>query len=85
MWCLISSRYTGAGARHLVVRIGALDIASQLDQLDRVAQIIPILKRLRAACSSTAAAQHPARHREVKRRRWSAGAGEPPDVGSSVV
>jgi hypothetical protein len=45
MWCLSSSRYTGAGARHLVVRIGALDIASQLDQLDRVAQIIPILKR----------------------------------------
>jgi hypothetical protein len=45
MWCLISSRYTDAGVRHLVVRIGALDIASQLDQLDRVAQIIPILKR----------------------------------------
>jgi alkanesulfonate monooxygenase SsuD/methylene tetrahydromethanopterin reductase-like flavin-dependent oxidoreductase (luciferase family) len=39
------NRYTDAGARHLVVRIGALDLAAQLDQLDRVAEIIPILKR----------------------------------------
>jgi alkanesulfonate monooxygenase SsuD/methylene tetrahydromethanopterin reductase-like flavin-dependent oxidoreductase (luciferase family) len=39
------SRYTDAGARHLVVRIGALDLAAQLDQLDRVAEIIPIVKR----------------------------------------
>jgi hypothetical protein len=39
------NRYTDAGARHLVVRIGALELAAQLDQLDRVAEIIPILKR----------------------------------------
>jgi alkanesulfonate monooxygenase SsuD/methylene tetrahydromethanopterin reductase-like flavin-dependent oxidoreductase (luciferase family) len=38
-------RYTDAGARHLVVRIGALDLGSQLDQLDRIAEITALLNR----------------------------------------
>jgi alkanesulfonate monooxygenase SsuD/methylene tetrahydromethanopterin reductase-like flavin-dependent oxidoreductase (luciferase family) len=37
------SSYTDAGARHLVVRIGALDLASQLDQLDRIAELTSTL------------------------------------------
>lgn len=32
-------RYTAAGARHLVVRIGALGFAAQSEQLDRLAEI----------------------------------------------
>jgi alkanesulfonate monooxygenase SsuD/methylene tetrahydromethanopterin reductase-like flavin-dependent oxidoreductase (luciferase family) len=38
-------RYTAAGARHLVVRIGALDLAGQIDQLERLTEIIPGLRR----------------------------------------
>lgn len=37
--------YTAAGARHLVVRIGGLDLVSQLGQLDRLAEITSILNR----------------------------------------
>jgi hypothetical protein len=37
-------RYIAAGARHLVLRLGALDIHSQRDQLERVAALIPSLR-----------------------------------------
>jgi alkanesulfonate monooxygenase SsuD/methylene tetrahydromethanopterin reductase-like flavin-dependent oxidoreductase (luciferase family) len=36
-------RYTAAGARHLVIRLGALDLHSQRDQLERIAALIPML------------------------------------------
>ena len=38
------SRYIAAGARHVVVRLGALDLHSQRDQLERVAALIPSLR-----------------------------------------
>ena len=41
------SRYITAGARHIVVRLGALDLHSQRDQLEQVAALIPSLSRLR--------------------------------------
>lgn len=37
------ARYIDAGARHLVIRLGALDLRSQHDQLERVAGLIPAL------------------------------------------
>ena len=37
------SRYIAAGARHLVIRLGALDLHSQRDQLERIAALIPML------------------------------------------
>lgn len=37
------SRYIAAGARRLVVRLGALDLGSQRDQLEQVAALIPAL------------------------------------------
>ena len=36
-------RYVTAGARHIVVRLGALDLRSQRDQLEQVAALIPAL------------------------------------------
>ncbi|MGW6282122.1 LLM class flavin-dependent oxidoreductase [Kribbella sp. NPDC055071] len=39
------SRYVSAGARHLVIRLGALDLRSQHDQLERIAALIPELQR----------------------------------------
>ena len=36
-------RYMAAGARHLVVRLGALGLHSQRDQLERIACLIPML------------------------------------------
>jgi alkanesulfonate monooxygenase SsuD/methylene tetrahydromethanopterin reductase-like flavin-dependent oxidoreductase (luciferase family) len=36
-------RYVAAGARHIVIRLGALDLHSQRDQLDRIAALIPML------------------------------------------
>lgn len=44
--CVIESlsRYIAAGARHVVVRLGALDLHSQRDQLERVAALIPSLR-----------------------------------------
>jgi alkanesulfonate monooxygenase SsuD/methylene tetrahydromethanopterin reductase-like flavin-dependent oxidoreductase (luciferase family) len=36
-------RYVAAGARHLVIRLGALDLHSQRDQLERIAALIPVL------------------------------------------
>ncbi|MEV0092212.1 LLM class flavin-dependent oxidoreductase [Streptomyces sp. NPDC050738] len=35
------SRYVTAGARHLVIRLGALDLRDQRDQLEKVAALIP--------------------------------------------
>ncbi|MEU2776281.1 LLM class flavin-dependent oxidoreductase [Streptomyces sp. NPDC007162] len=42
-------RYVAAGARHLVVRLGALGLRSQRDQLERVADLIPALRQAGAA------------------------------------
>lgn len=36
-------RYTAVGARHLVIRLGALDLHSQRNQLERIAALIPRL------------------------------------------
>jgi alkanesulfonate monooxygenase SsuD/methylene tetrahydromethanopterin reductase-like flavin-dependent oxidoreductase (luciferase family) len=36
-------RYVAAGARHIVIRLGALDLHSQRDQLEQVAALIPAL------------------------------------------
>ena len=46
-------RYLDAGARHLVIRLGAVDLHAQRDQLERVAALLPAL---RAAAGHTAAA-----------------------------
>ena len=35
------ARYVGAGARHIVIRLGALGLHSQRDQLERIAALIP--------------------------------------------
>ncbi|WP_405086752.1 LLM class flavin-dependent oxidoreductase [Microbispora sp. NBC_01389] len=40
-------RYMAAGARHLVVRLGALSLHGQRDQLDRVAELIAPLRAAR--------------------------------------
>ncbi|MGW1811349.1 LLM class flavin-dependent oxidoreductase [Streptomyces sp. NPDC002078] len=45
------TRFVAAGARHLVVRLGAVDLASQRDQLERVAALIPALKAAAAAAA----------------------------------
>ncbi|MEU6106432.1 LLM class flavin-dependent oxidoreductase [Streptomyces flaveolus] len=37
-------RYVAAGARHIVARLGALDLRSQRDQLERVAALIPAVR-----------------------------------------
>ena len=37
------SRYIAAGARHVIIRLGALDLHSQRDQLEQVAALIPAL------------------------------------------
>ncbi|WP_377267026.1 LLM class flavin-dependent oxidoreductase [Peterkaempfera sp. SMS 1(5)a] len=41
------ARYIDAGARHLVVRLGALDLRGQREQLERVAALIPGLTDVR--------------------------------------
>lgn len=38
------ARYVAAGARHLVIRLGALDLRSHRDQLERVAALIPAVQ-----------------------------------------
>ncbi|WP_369386922.1 LLM class flavin-dependent oxidoreductase [Streptomyces sp. CG1] len=43
------TRFAGAGARHFVVRLGALDLTSQRDQLERLADLLPTLKASAAA------------------------------------
>jgi hypothetical protein len=37
-------RYVAAGARQIVIRLGALDLRGQREQLERVAAIIPALR-----------------------------------------
>ncbi|MFI0539704.1 LLM class flavin-dependent oxidoreductase [Streptomyces sp. WSLK1-3] len=37
-------RYAAAGARHIVARLGALDLHSQRDQLERIADLIPAVQ-----------------------------------------
>jgi alkanesulfonate monooxygenase SsuD/methylene tetrahydromethanopterin reductase-like flavin-dependent oxidoreductase (luciferase family) len=37
-------RYVAAGVRHIVVRLGGMDLRSQRDQLERVAALIPALR-----------------------------------------
>ncbi|WP_203784529.1 LLM class flavin-dependent oxidoreductase, partial [Asanoa ferruginea] len=39
------ARYVAAGARHLVIRLGALGVHDQREQLERVAALIPDLVR----------------------------------------
>lgn len=45
------ARFAAAGARHVVVRLGALDLSSQRDQLERVAELIPALKASASAAA----------------------------------
>ncbi|MGW3129494.1 hypothetical protein [Streptomyces sp. NPDC001123] len=37
-------QYVAAGVRHLVVRLGALDLHSRCDQLERAADLIPAVR-----------------------------------------
>ncbi|MGW2826690.1 LLM class flavin-dependent oxidoreductase [Streptomyces sp. NPDC001443] len=39
------NRYAAAGARHIVVRLAALDLRSQRDQLERLADLIPAVRK----------------------------------------
>src|SRR5215217_1283776 len=41
--------YIAAGARHIVCRIGALDLTSQLDQLEQIAELIEGIRDARCA------------------------------------
>ncbi|MGF1236651.1 hypothetical protein ACQSME_05235 [Streptomyces sp. 2-6] len=50
------ARYAAAGARHLVVRLAALDLRTQRDQLERVADLTPAL---RAAAAPTPGREAP--------------------------
>jgi alkanesulfonate monooxygenase SsuD/methylene tetrahydromethanopterin reductase-like flavin-dependent oxidoreductase (luciferase family) len=44
--------YVAAGARHLVIRIGALDLASQRDQLQKLTELPTLSSRPKAAAAS---------------------------------
>ena len=60
-------RYIAAGARHVVIRLGALDLRSQRDQLERLAALIPgSAARTRALGPATPTAGRPRRHRAVR-------------------
>ncbi len=52
-------RYIAAGARHVVVRLGALDLRSQRDQLERLAALIPALRGANACPSPSDASSGP--------------------------
>lgn len=52
-------RYVAAGARHLVIRLAALDLRSQHDQLERTAALIPDLRASAVHASSSARALTP--------------------------
>jgi hypothetical protein len=52
-------RYITAGARHVVLRLGALDLHSQRDQLERVAALIPSLRLANARPSPSDANRGP--------------------------
>ncbi|WP_424858150.1 LLM class flavin-dependent oxidoreductase [Streptomyces sp. SAI-170] len=45
-------RYADAGARHVVIRLAALDLPSQRDQLERLAALLPALRATPAQKSS---------------------------------
>ncbi len=47
-------QYIAAGAQHIVARLGALDLRSQRDQLERLADLIPAVQK---AMDHTAAAE----------------------------
>jgi alkanesulfonate monooxygenase SsuD/methylene tetrahydromethanopterin reductase-like flavin-dependent oxidoreductase (luciferase family) len=53
------NRYIAAGARHVVVRLGALDLHSQRDQLEQVAALIPALRQANMRPSSSDANHEP--------------------------
>ena len=57
------SRYIAAGARHIVVRLGALDLRSQRDQLEQVAALIPSLRQANMRPSSSDANHEPSEGR----------------------
>ena len=57
------SRYIAAGARHIVVRLGALDLRSQRDQLEQVAALIPSLRQANMRLSSSDANHEPSEGR----------------------
>ncbi|MFB7331003.1 LLM class flavin-dependent oxidoreductase [Streptomyces adustus] len=40
----VLNRYVAAGARHIVVRLAALDLRSQCDQLERIADLVPAVR-----------------------------------------
>jgi alkanesulfonate monooxygenase SsuD/methylene tetrahydromethanopterin reductase-like flavin-dependent oxidoreductase (luciferase family) len=46
-------RYVAAGARHIVARLGALDLHSQRDQLERIADLIPAVQRVADRASTS--------------------------------
>lgn len=50
------SRYVAAGARHLVIRIAALDIPAQLAQLDRLVALRPALDAVAAGSAGAGTA-----------------------------
>ncbi|MEV4636690.1 LLM class flavin-dependent oxidoreductase [Actinoplanes sp. NPDC049548] len=53
------TRYIEAGARHIVVRLGALDLRTQHHQLERVAALIPAWNEITGAPNSTAQREGP--------------------------
>jgi len=40
-----AGQYVAAGARHIVARLGALDLRFQRDQLERLADLIPAVRK----------------------------------------
>ncbi len=76
------SRYITAGARHVVVRLGALDLHSQRDQLERVAALIPSLRRANARPSPIDANRGPSANplalRQIPPRTEVPGSGRSP-------
>ncbi|WBO61874.1 LLM class flavin-dependent oxidoreductase [Streptomyces camelliae] len=48
-------QYVAAGVRHLVARLGALDLRSQREQLERLADLIPALRQTAAHASASQA------------------------------
>ncbi|WP_051939276.1 LLM class flavin-dependent oxidoreductase [Phaeacidiphilus oryzae] len=52
-------RYAAAGVQHVVARLGALDLPSQRDQLEQIADLIPALRK--ATSHATAPEGSPAR------------------------
>ncbi|MFE1290856.1 hypothetical protein [Streptomyces sp. NPDC058751] len=38
-------QYVAAGTHHIVARLGALDLRSQHDQLERIADLVPAVRK----------------------------------------